>query len=48
MGVVEVPLVVIGEDFIGLFCGLEANLGLFALIFGHLIGVVCQCGLWET
>jgi hypothetical protein len=45
MGVVEVPLVVIGKDFVGLFRGLEADLGFFALVLSDLVGVVRQCGL---
>jgi hypothetical protein len=39
--VVEVSLVVIVEDFIGLFCRLEADFGLDTLVLCDLIRVVC-------
>ena len=41
MGVVEVALVIVGEDFVGLFRRLEANLCFLALFDGDLVGVVC-------
>jgi hypothetical protein len=40
MGIVEVPLVVIGEDFVSLFCSLEADLGFFALFLGNFVRVM--------
>ena len=40
MGIVEVLLVVIGEDFVGLLCGFEADLGFFALSLGDLVRVM--------
>jgi hypothetical protein len=41
MGIVEVSLVIVGEDFVGLFRSLEADLGLCAVIFCDLVGVMC-------
>jgi hypothetical protein len=43
--VVEVALVIIGENFVGLFGGLESNLGFFTLFDSDLVGVVCECSL---
>lgn len=41
VGVVHVSLVIVGEDLVGLFRGLEASLGLCAVIFCDLVGMVC-------
>jgi hypothetical protein len=41
MGVVEVSLVVIVEDFVRLFRSLESNLSFSTLFFCDLVGVVC-------
>lgn len=41
MGVVEVSLVVIVEDLVGLFRSFEADLGLFALALCDLVWVMC-------
>jgi hypothetical protein len=43
--VVEVALVIVGEDLVGLFGGLEADLGFFALLDGDLVRVVGECCL---
>jgi hypothetical protein len=45
VGIVEVPLVVIVENFVGLLRGLEPDFCFFALSFGDLVWVVCECGL---
>ena len=45
MRVVEVALVIVGEDLVGLFGGLEADLGFFALLDGDLVRVVGECCL---
>jgi hypothetical protein len=39
--VVHFALVIVGEDLVGLFCGLEADLGFCAVVFSDLVGVVC-------
>lgn len=41
MRIVEVALVVIGQNFVGLFRRLEADLCFLALLDGDLVGVVC-------
>jgi hypothetical protein len=41
VGVVEVPLVVIVEDLVGLFRSLEADFGFFAFAFCDLVWVMC-------
>jgi hypothetical protein len=41
VGVVHLALVIVGEDFVGLFRSLEASLGLCAVIFCDLVGMVC-------
>jgi hypothetical protein len=46
--VVEVSLVVIVEDFVCLFRRLEADFGLYALVFCDFVRVVCECGLREA
>jgi len=45
MRVIKGTLLVIGQDFVGLLGGFEANLGLFALLCGDLVGVVGEGGL---
>ena len=45
MRVVEVALVIVGEDLVGLFGRLEADFGFFALLDGDLVGVVGECCL---
>lgn len=45
MGVVEVALVFIVEDIVGLLDGLEADLCGFSLGFGNLVRVVGKRGL---
>jgi hypothetical protein len=40
MGIVEVSLIIIGEDFICLFCGLETNFGFFAIFDSDFVGMV--------
>jgi hypothetical protein len=45
MGIVEVALLLILEDLVGLRYGLELGLGLFADGFGDLVGVVLEGGL---
>jgi hypothetical protein len=47
MGVVEVSLLVIVEDFVGLTGSLETNFGFGAFGFCDLVGVVGQCGLTQ-
>jgi hypothetical protein len=46
--VVEVSLIVIVEDFVGLFRRLEADFGLYALVFCDLVRVVCKCSLRKS
>jgi hypothetical protein len=41
VGVVEVALVVIVEDLVGLLCGFEADFGVSAVAFCDFVGVVC-------
>jgi hypothetical protein len=41
VGVVEVSLIVIVEDFVGLFRSLEPNFCFFALVFSDFVGVMC-------
>jgi hypothetical protein len=41
VGVVEASLIVIVEDFVGLFGGFEADFSFGALVFGDLVRVVC-------
>lgn len=41
MGIIEVALLVIVEDFIGLLRGFESDFGFDALFFYDLIGVMC-------
>jgi hypothetical protein len=41
VGVVQMPFVIIGEDFVGLFRRLEADLGLCTVFFCDLVGVMC-------
>jgi|TARA_R110002003_G_scaffold61_2_gene5509 hypothetical protein len=41
VGVVEVALLVVVEDLVGLFRGLEADFGFGAVVFCHLVGVMC-------
>ena len=45
MGVVEVALIIVEEDLVGLLGGLKADLGFFALLLGDLVWVVCEGGL---
>lgn len=45
MGIVEVPLVIVGEDFVGLFGGFEPDLGFLALFNRNLVRVVRQRSL---
>lgn len=40
MRIVEVALVIVGEDFISLCYLLELDLGLLALVLGDLVGMV--------
>lgn len=48
MGVVQVALLFIGKDFVGLLNRLELGFGIFALVFGDLVGVVGQCCLYPV
>lgn len=41
MGVVEVALVIVGQNLVGLFRRLEADLGFLTLLDGDLVGMVC-------
>jgi len=41
VSIVEVALVIVGQDFVGLFRGLEADLCFLTLLDGDLVGVVC-------
>jgi len=41
VGVVHVSLVIVGEDFVGLFRRLEADLSLCAVVFCDFVGMVC-------
>jgi hypothetical protein len=41
VGIVELALIIVGQDFVGLFCRLEADLCFFALFDGDLVGMVC-------
>lgn len=45
VGIVEVALVIVGKNLVGLFCGLEADLCLFTLLDCDLVGVVCEGSL---
>jgi hypothetical protein len=42
MGVIELALLVVAEDFVCFGALLEDDLGLFALVLGNLIGMVLQ------
>jgi hypothetical protein len=39
-GIVELPLVLVAEDLVGLGHGLELDLGLVSLLLGNLVRVV--------
>jgi hypothetical protein len=41
VGIIEVALVIVGQNLVGLFRRLEADLCLLALFDGNLVGVVC-------
>jgi hypothetical protein len=45
VGVVNVALLVIVQDFVGFLNGLEFDLGSWAFIFGNFIGVAREGGL---
>lgn len=45
MGVVQGSLLVIGEDLVGLFGRLEADLSLITVIFCDLVWVMCERSL---
>jgi hypothetical protein len=48
MGVVEVALVIVEENLVGLLGGLEADLGLFTFLLGNLVWVVCEGSLGKS
>lgn len=41
MGIIQMSLVIVGEDFVGLFRGLEAHLSFCTVFFCDLVGVMC-------
>lgn len=45
MGIVELALLFIAKDFVGLGYGLELDLGFGALVLGDFVGVVEECEL---
>jgi hypothetical protein len=41
VGVVEMAFVIVGQNLVGLFRRLEADLGFLTLLDGDLVGMVC-------
>jgi hypothetical protein len=48
VGIVESPLVLIVEDLVCLFRGLESDLGFGSFVLGNFVGVVGEGGLGRS